>query len=240
MTACFNPDNHQPASGLDQFGPQVYRGIKIMSMEILDNEGNKVDLPLEGVENITQLSAKIKELQEGADPNWKDAREIIKNHDALLGNAKKNLETLGFELKADGTITKKEEKNPDPTPKDPEAVYEEKEAQKVEKKRLSLVSKASNGDANRANVIEEQYNRLKGGKVIADEEEMEKLMVDAVYLADKERNAAGGDPMHKINSPAPGSGPERTTKVEKEKSISQLKSMGYRFKTKNPEKELTQ
>ncbi len=207
-------------------------------MEILDTEGNKIDLPLEGVENITQLSDRIKELQESANPDWRKTREQIKGQDALIASAKKNLEAQGFELKDNGTIVKKEQKKDDPpaAAKDPEAVYAEKEAQKVEKKRLGLVQKHANGDSNRANVIEDQYNRLKAGKTITDEDEMEKLLNDAVYLANREKNAGGGDPMSRVNTEIPGGGaPVKTTKVEKEKAVNNLKAMGYKFKSKPEE-----
>jgi len=207
-------------------------------IEVFDAEGNAFELPLDNVDDISALPQKVEEMKKiVGDDNWKSLREKAEAGDANTAKTKitqENLEKLGFEMKEDGTVIKKEADPDAPdapeAPKDPAQVYEEKEAEKVEKKREKLVKEASSGDENKKKVIQEKYDMLKAGRNISDEDEMKELLGDAIILANK-----GGEPMSNPatagNTEAPGgtaSGPMSDDK--KSGAIDNLTKMGYKFK----------
>ena len=160
----------------------------------------------------------------------------MKESDDKIAKVKEQAEKAGFELMADGTLKKKDVVPPAGGEKTPKEIAQEEiaaqRATDVEDARKDLVAKLANGDANKANVIEEKYNLVKGSKVITTLKEMQALMVDARKLAFSAKEDEGNGFNNLGGGGEMGAGADRTKTAGKERGKEIATAFGYQPKTK--------
>ena len=211
-----------------------------MGLKLTDSSGEEIELPVEKIEDIAAMKAENdnlkKEAGDAANKDWREARAKMKESDDKIAKVKEQAEKAGFELMADGTLKKKDVVPPAGGEKTPKEIAQEEiaaqRATDVEDARKDLVAKLANGDANKANVIEEKYNLVKGSKVITTLKEMQALMVDARKLAFSAKEDEGNGFNNLGGGGEMGAGADRTKTAGKERGKEIATAFGYQPKTK--------
>ena len=204
-------------------------------MELYDKDGNAVDVPVEKLEDITALQEKAKrvdELEPLVKPDIRNMRKIIDEQGGRIKDQDGRIKDMVEKLKVHG-------ENPD----QPEQITSEKmaeiarsefsktEAEKVERRRQTMLDSMSGGDEQKKKVLDEKWSMVSGGRQIADHDEMVRLMDDAAYLSKKTMDKAH-IPFSNAGGSSPSGTPQRgDVSGDRATAVSNLESAGYKFKT---------
>lgn len=203
-----------------------------MPLELQDADGNKVVLPVDKVEEITDLKIKVEQLEKDVKPDWRTARQTMDSQAQTIAD-------LTAKLKG------KEATPPETTPPastgvsaaeveakaeaKAQEVFDKNRAEDLEVNRKKMVKQMAGGDTNREQAIEAKYQELSGGKKLTNAEEIASKLADAKYLVEKPRHTESR-PFNGMDNGAPSGGPNRIATGDKAKAVDNLEKMGYRFK----------
>lgn len=211
-----------------------------MGLKVTDESGNQIELPVDKVEDLATLKEradKVEQLEKDINPDWKTARQkmgeqetVIKTSNERIADLMKQLDDAkkGSGQQNSATPPLTAEEIDARSKKNAEAVYDEKQGTELEKNRQKLLTKLAGGDEQRKKAIDEKYKELIGGRTNLTAEEIESKMDDAEFLVNRHRT--GNSTINRINGGAPNGGVDRANAGQREKAVSNLEAMGYRFK----------
>lgn len=141
---------------------------------------------------LADKAARAEELEGLVKPDIRNMRKIIDDQSSKIKKYEGTLREKGEVIHDDNAVT------PERVQELARQEREQSEAAKLEKKRDAAFDRLSRGDDNKKKVIVEQYNRLTAGRAITDAEEMDKLLEDADYLANRNKNINHSNPVQRI------------------------------------------
>lgn len=209
-------------------------------MVLQDDKGNKVELPVDKVEDIVALQEQAKgaETLKSELAKANEALELAKKgggNERGIPAMREHIKNLEKMLKDKGGEVKPFEETPAVTPEmmqeTARKTYEEGEANKVESRRQTYLNDLSGGDENKKKVIEEKFKLLSGGRKISNQDEMIVLMGDAAHLANRTATGGSRSPAQQASSGDPSGMPRRSVgTADRERGAQLASAFGYKFK----------
>lgn len=173
---------------------------------------------------LADKAAKADELEGLVKPDVRNMRKIIDDLTAKTKGYETKLKEKGEVIVDDTVVTP--EKVAEIARRDREAG----EAEKLNKKRDAALARLSGGDENKKKVLQEQYDRLTGGRTITDPDELDKLLDDAHYLANRNKNSSHSNPVHHVADEPFGKPDRKSSAGNLERGAELANAFGYRAK----------